>query len=200
MKGLLLKDFYFLFKQMKFFLLLVLIFAVLPQLSSSGFAILYAALLPVTALGYDQRSKWDQFQLMLPCPVRDIVLEKYLFGGLLILVTALISGCAKSIATALDPNVVTGAVFPQLFFICCIAVIFLCMNLPVMFKFGVEKGRLFFIALVVIGVLTVGFFTEDVIRFINQNTALLSFLPVLVAVLSVLVSIPLSIKLYNKNI
>ncbi|MEG2037837.1 MAG: ABC-2 transporter permease, partial [Ruthenibacterium sp.] len=62
MKGLLLKDFYVLWKQARVLLLLMLAFTVLPGMSA--FVILYAAMLPYTALAYDEQAKWDTLAAM----------------------------------------------------------------------------------------------------------------------------------------
>ena len=66
MKGLLLKDWYTLIKQMKIMLVLMLVFACVPGYSMAAFAVVYAAMLPVTALAYDERSKWDELAAMPP--------------------------------------------------------------------------------------------------------------------------------------
>lgn len=58
MKALLYKDAMVLWKQMKLMLLLILIFAVIPSEFQNTFAVLYAALLPYSALAYDERSRW----------------------------------------------------------------------------------------------------------------------------------------------
>ncbi|MEA4890523.1 MAG: ABC-2 transporter permease [Clostridiaceae bacterium] len=73
MKGLLLKDYYTLFKQAKIFILLILVFAVMPGESMTSFAVVYAAMLPITALAYDERAKWDSLAAMMPYSVRNIV-------------------------------------------------------------------------------------------------------------------------------
>lgn len=57
MKALIKKDFFTVLKSMKVFLLLFLLFAIIPDSSASSFAIVYAAMLPLTALAYDERSK-----------------------------------------------------------------------------------------------------------------------------------------------
>ena len=53
MKALLYKDAMVLWKQMKIMLRLILVFAVFPSEFQNVFAVLYAALLPYSALAYD---------------------------------------------------------------------------------------------------------------------------------------------------
>ena len=80
MRGLIMKDMLTIAKQAKAFLILILFFAVIPSFSGSSFAMLYAAMMPISALAYDENCKWDQLAAMMPYSVRDIVLSKYLFG------------------------------------------------------------------------------------------------------------------------
>lgn len=80
MSALLLKDYYVIFRQMKIFLLLILVFSCIPGTFYSTFAVVYASMLPYTALAYDERSRWDQMAAMMPYSARDVVLSKYLFG------------------------------------------------------------------------------------------------------------------------
>ena len=56
MSALLLKDYYVIFRQMKIFLLLILVFSCIPGTFYSTFAVVYASMLPYTALAYDERS------------------------------------------------------------------------------------------------------------------------------------------------
>ena len=80
MRGLIMKDMLTIAKQAKAFLILILFFAVIPSFSGSSFAMLYAAMMPISALAYDENCKWDQLAAMMPYSVRDIVLSKYLLG------------------------------------------------------------------------------------------------------------------------
>lgn len=66
MKGLFIKDLYTLAKQMKIFLLMIVVFAVVPNGSMAGFAIVYSAMLPMTSLAYDERSHWDELAATMP--------------------------------------------------------------------------------------------------------------------------------------
>ena len=87
MTALLLKDYYVIFRQMKIFLLLILVFSCIPGTFYSTFAVVYASMLPYTALAYDERSRWDQMAAMMPYSARDVVLSKYLFGWIAVAAT-----------------------------------------------------------------------------------------------------------------
>lgn len=85
MQALILKDFYVMWKQTRVFLLVILVFSAIPGSFNAVFAVIYSAMLPYTAMAYDERSKWNQLAAMMPYSDRDIVLSKYAFGWLFIL-------------------------------------------------------------------------------------------------------------------
>ena len=60
MKSLLLKDCYVITKQLKIFLVIIPVIALTTGGSMNALAILLGAVLPMTAIAYDERSKWEQ--------------------------------------------------------------------------------------------------------------------------------------------
>lgn len=152
MKGLVWKDIYTLLKQAKFILLLMVLFACLPGYSMSAFAIFYGAMLPITALAYDERSKWDELAAMMPYSVKEIVGSKYVLGLLLVgVITAL------SIAARIVIGIIKAAPFDaegiiSILILACLSLVLLMMDLPLMFRLGVEKGRIIYILLTCVGV------------------------------------------------
>ena len=139
MKALILKDTYVIWRQMKYFLVMILLFSALPSGFNNAFAVIYAAMMPYTALAYDERSKWDQMAAMMPYSARDVVLGKYVFGWLCIGAAAVLSGLLQAVLSlvihrAFLPSVIALSVLGAL----CI----LAITLPLMFRMGVEKGRL----------------------------------------------------------
>ena len=57
MQALILKDFYVMWKQTRIFLLVILVFSAIPGSFNAVFAVIYSAMLPYTAMAYDERSK-----------------------------------------------------------------------------------------------------------------------------------------------
>ncbi|MDO4541082.1 MAG: ABC-2 transporter permease, partial [Syntrophomonadaceae bacterium] len=153
MKGLLLKDYYTLLKQMKIFLLMIIVFSMMPNLSLACFAVVYAAMLPITVLGYDERAKWDSLAVMMPYSTRNIVLSKYVLGYIAIAGAAVISMGAQLVIGAVQHNtapagenlLVVGAASG-------LALLFIALNLPLMFRLGVENGRVAFFITFAVGV------------------------------------------------
>ena len=139
MKALLLKDFYVLWKQMKVFLVIILVFSALPGNSNTVFAVTYAALLPYSCVAYDERSKWDQLAAMMPYSTRDLVLSRYALGWIAGAGACLLSLILQGgFAAILHREVHTDLLIAS-FFTC---VITLVITLPLIFRFGVERGRL----------------------------------------------------------
>ena len=152
MKGLVWKDIYTLLKQAKFILLLMVLFACLPGYSMSAFAIFYGAMLPITALAYDERSKWDELAAMMPYSVKEIVGSKYVLGLLLVG-----SISALSIAARIVIGIIKAAPFDaegiiSILILACLSLVLLMVDLPLMFRLGVEKGRIIYILLTCVGV------------------------------------------------
>ena len=139
MKALLMKDFYTLWRQLKVYLLVMLVISVFNGAYGNIFITIWAALLPYTAMAYDERSKWDQMAAMMPYSTRDIVLGKYVFGWLCIGGAAVLSGLLQAaLSLVIDRSFLPVTMALSILGALCI----LAITLPLMFHFGVEKGRL----------------------------------------------------------
>lgn len=83
MKSLLLKDVLVLLRQSRLFTLLTVLLALCsgfkPEVLRS-IAILYAVLLPLSVLAYDERSGWDRTAVVMPYSTASLVGSKYLIG------------------------------------------------------------------------------------------------------------------------
>ena len=80
MKALIKKDIFTVLKSMKVFLVIIILFSIIPGFSASSFAVVYASMLPLTALAYDERSKWDTLAATMPYSPWQIVGSKYALG------------------------------------------------------------------------------------------------------------------------
>ena len=187
MSALLLKDYYVIFRQMKIFLLLILVFSCIPGTFYSTFAVVYASMLPYTALAYDERSRWDQMAAMMPYSARDVVLSKYLFGWI-----------AVAVSAAAD---VEGPSIPVILLSVCVAVCILDITLPMMFRFGVEKGRLaMFLIIFLVCASAGGIATIEQSSLDGGFYLSLSLVPAAIAaVVLTVVSIPLAIRFYGRR-
>ena len=200
MKALILKDTYVIWRQMKYFLILILIFSALPSGFNNAFAVIYTSMLPYTALAYDERSKWDQLAAMMPYSTRDAVLSKYVFGWLCIGGAAVLSGLLQmALSLVVDRVFLPGVMVLSVLGAVCI----LAISLPLMFRMGVEKGRLamFLVIFLVCGAAgAIAHIAESV----GSGTVFAFQAPVLAVMLIAAVvlnaiSVPLSMRFYTKR-
>ena len=200
MKALIIKDTYVIWRQMKYFLILILIFSALPSGFNNAFAVIYTSMLPYTALAYDERSKWDQLAAMMPYSTRDMVLGKYVFGWLCIGAAAVLSGLLQmALSLVVDRVFLPGVMVLSVLGAVCI----LAISLPLMFRMGVEKGRLamFLVIFLVCGAAgAIAHIAESV----GSGTVFAFQGPILVvlliaALVLTAVSVPLSMRFYTKR-
>lgn len=202
MKGLLLKDIFTLAKQLKFFLLIILIWSLIPNFSASCFAIVYAALLPVSALAYDERSKWNTLAAMMPYSKKDIVLSKYLLGYILVGIVSAVSVISKIILLTLGSSATDKEDIAATLAIMLVATVFSSINLPFMFKMGVEKGRLIYFILVfalVAGGMAAFNITDFELSNSSANVFSAAIICITATVLINVASIIISLKVYNNK-
>ena len=180
MKALILKDTYVIWRQMKYFLVMILLFSALPSGFNNAFAVIYAA--------------------MMPYSTRDMVLGKYVFGWLCIGAAAVLSGLLQmALSLVVDRVFLPGVMVLSVLGAVCI----LAISLPLMFRMGVEKGRLamFLVIFLVCGAAgAIAHIAESV----GSGTVFAFQGPILVvlliaALVLTAVSVPLSMRFYTKR-
>ncbi len=195
MRALMLKDIYVLLRQLKLFVIVMVIFALAFQENAVSFIIFYAAMLTVSSMAYDEQSKWPQLAMMLPYSIRDIVLSKYLLGWLMIGGMTLLS----MLQIFIDIEYVWVSLV-----VACVAMSFMAVILPLVFWLGTEKGRMLMIAMMaaVFGVVSaIGYIS--IVYGLNLPTD--NYIVLLIACLFGVVllnagSVMLSIKLYKRRL
>ena len=141
MKALLYKDFRILWKSTKAMLLLTVIFCLIPNnsvMDMSLFFVVYTGMLPMSLLAYDERSHWDRLALMRPVTPRDIVRSKYVTGWYL----TLGAGVLYLIGRLVFERMPLQEAVSQLALALAASLLFQAILYPVIFRMGVEKGRL----------------------------------------------------------
>lgn len=202
MKGLLLKDFYTLTKQMKVFLAIILIWTMIPGFSASSYAVIYAGMMPVTALAYDERSKWDHLAAMMPYTTGSIVLSKYVLGYILVGLVALLSFIVQLVMSLAQGTPLGLEHVFMIVSVVSVAFIFQAINLPVMFRLGVEKGRYIFFLLVAAFISALTVFQSrlvDVFQNIAIRPGLLAVIFIVTTLVLNVLSIGLAIRLYKSK-
>jgi len=199
MKGLLIKDFYSTLRQLKYFILVIFLMTFIPGFSMLTFAIVYATMLPMTAIAYDERSKWDKLAAMMPYSSADITFSKYVMGGLMVVGVAIFACFAQAIVGIFTRTPLTGMFFAKLLLVLCFAFIIEDIELPLLIRFGAEKGRIAIVLLLV--VIGVGGATliesTSVLLFQAMDLGLLLLIALAAAAVLTALSVLLSIKLYE---
>ncbi|HML68644.1 MAG TPA: ABC-2 transporter permease [Clostridia bacterium] len=202
MKGLMLKDYYTLLKQLKLYLVFIVILSVIPNTNLSSIAIVYAAMLPITVIAYDERSKWDQLAAMMPYSKRELVFSKFLIGYVGVAVCMLLSLGLQAIVGALGGQPFTTETVLAIILTSFAGLILLALNLPFMFWLGVERGRVVFMVLIAVTVFLGMMSAESAKKVLELSTItpeMLIGIGALAAVAVNVVAITVSFKLYQKK-
>lgn len=138
MIGLMKKDLYVADKTGRLLLVLALAFSLVPSMRSFGctYAMMLALMIPLNAIAYDERCKWDRYAAMLPYRPEQIVWSKYLLAYFFTLLGGAIIVASAAIQRAdwretLEMTAMLGA---SMLFVTAL-------GLPALYRFGSEKGR-----------------------------------------------------------
>lgn len=155
MRGLILKDLYVSFKYCRAFLLIVTVFIMVSIFGNNNlFFMLYPAVIvstvPITLISCDEKENWLTYSLALPYSKKQIVSSKYIVGlfyNAVVLVLIVLAQIIKEkilMQTALiDIRFLT--VISAAFSLISPAII-----LPFIFRFGSEKGRMLYWAVIIL--------------------------------------------------
>lgn len=147
MKGLVLKDLLVLKTSLKTVVLIVILFGFMGAISGSTymttFAAVYAGILPMTSMAYDERCSFNRYAMAMPVKKGHIALSKYI-TGLLLTVAAMVIAVAMSVVAG------GGSVAEIALVSLCVPLFYHSFMLPLMFKYGVEKSRIFILVGVVV--------------------------------------------------
>ncbi len=146
MKGLLLKDWYMMKKECRSSIFIAAAFIALSVVSNGNmffvfYPCLLCSLLPVTLLGYDERSRWMQYSGTMPYTKAQIVSGKYLIGLFAQLTILLAVGVTQAAKMMIAGEFVLGEFAVLMLLMLVVSTLTSSIPLPFMFKLGVEKGR-----------------------------------------------------------
>ena len=195
MKALLYKDACVIWGQLKFLVLLVALFCLMPQLHLNGFFMIYAGIMfPTTLMSFDERSKWDTLAGMLPYSDRERVLSRYVsgwaalaFGGVMCLLGYTIQGHGIGLSE------VSGLIW-----LVALALGIQAISFPILFRVGAEKGRIgiwliYVAAAIVLAVVSNLGVQLDLALRVGAPLALLC------GVLLCVVSVPVAVRMMEKR-
>lgn len=152
MKGLLMKDLLNLKQTMRVWMLMLILFIVIGFAQQSPIYVgsmltVMLLLLPVNALAYDENCKWDAYALTMPVMRRDLALSKYL----LVLLGAVVMAPLSAVCS-LMMGVEAQEVLSIIGLLLSVGLCMVSIMLPLLFRFGMQKGRMIMIVLVLLPV------------------------------------------------
>lgn len=162
MKGLILKDLYNLKSQICFYGVFIFVYGAIAVYSKdqsflSGVACILCAIMPATAYAYDEKSGWERLALSMPIQRKHLVLSKYILGWCFILAGMILSfGAGLLMGKDLAENALVSVSCG------CIALFYLSVLLPLLFRFGPELSRMIYILILLAPVALLFFLFETV--------------------------------------
>lgn len=147
MKGLLLKDIYMIKKYCRSYLLIAAVFIAVSFAGDDNlFFLFYPCLLcgmiPVTLLGYDERSHWLEYSATMPYTRGQIVSGKYLIGLAAQITMLIVTGITQAVKMHVSGTFYLSDFMELMLMLLSLSMITSSISLPFMFKLGVEKGRI----------------------------------------------------------
>lgn len=210
MKGLILKDFYTMSSTLKIYAFLIFVYVAVfgimenNPISAIMVSTLVISMSPVTALAYDEQSKWDKMARTAPVSAKEIVVAKYIFSLLMAVAAAVFSTLAIIIV---DKFRNTSDCLIAMVMAILLAMFYHSLLFPTIYKFGTTKGRIYtmlimFIPAILVALFSfVGFWTSAVIIMLTDYGELCAAAIVLLIVLMYIGSVGLSVKIYkNKDL
>lgn len=202
MLGLIIKDMLNLKKQILIYVFLIAFYGAFSYANGNDqifwFAIIIIGIMtPITSIAFDERVKWDKIALTMPIKRKDLVLSKYVLSYM----TVLLSIAIYIIYLLIFGRTIDKNILITIGGVVAICILYQSIFLPIIFKFGTEKGRIiFFIGCAVPYVLIYLINKTNLLKAPSQD--LIDLLPVIVVIGTVVISILsmlISNKIYNKK-
>lgn len=154
MKGLLLKDVYVTGKLCKTYFLMDIIFFAAFYLGNSNqmfwlfYPCIFSGMLPMTLISLDERERWDKYAGTLPYTRAQLVSSKYLIGLCGSMITLAVAAVIWTLKMSNGAGTLSGDFFAVMVTLISVCLIAPAVLFPFIFKFGAEKGRIFYIAII----------------------------------------------------
>ena len=194
MKGLIIKDFKLLMMQKSFFITLAIV-AIFFGITTDtifviGFLTMICSMFSLSTISYDEFDNGNAFLFSLPITRKGYVIEKYIFGIMLGVISLILSTIIACILTLFLNSTVTNDLFLVALIYIPIVLVLQSLMLPLQIKFGSEKSRVaMFIVFAIIFIIGYGF--NELIRILNIDFTLLtmnvSMILVIVMILSLII-------------
>ena len=207
MKGLIIKDLLMIKGNLKHILFLYILFFALTLQGSfdlSFMLVMVSVMLFMSTFSYDEYNKWDAYAITLPNGRNNIVKSKYVSTIIIIVVSTLITLMLSIIVGFIKNNLDLETTISTMLGSCFALVVLVGVLYPIIFKFGIEKGRiiLFVVAFAVAIIAKILFDNLSINIPVELLTFLENYFVLIISTLSifiVLVSYKISKLIYLKK-
>lgn len=152
MKGLIIKDILNMRKNLKTTMLVSLFFIAYAFGTNNPFYVIAMltilfALQSLSSMSYDEMTKWDGYALSLPISRTNIVASKYLLAIALALGSVVISSLLAYLFILPKTEMDSLEMLLVSYLILSIALIYISLTFPFVYKFGIERSRIITVAI-----------------------------------------------------
>lgn len=207
MKGLLLKDLYMTRKYCWMMLAFITLFTAVSFVDKENlffqfYPVVITSILPVTILGYDEKCHWDVYGQVFPYSKKQLVSVKYLLGLILVCAMWLLLVAIQFFGSMVNQTGGQGDWWSFLLVVLSTGLLASGLMLPIIFKFGTEKGRLAFmvvIVLICVGSTGAMSLSSDISFRLSVSTSVFSLAALAVSSIIFFLSWVVSVKIYERK-
>lgn len=187
-------------------ILYLLFLGVISVLTTMGASYAYMIVFLCAAFGisefsYEESYHWDRYMAALPVSTKKIVLARYASAFLLLCIGMVCSAVLLGIVMWKNNGAVpTGEYLSGILSCVALAVFYLELMIPIMYRFGAERGRIFMLAFCGVVIGGAFFAAEYLIHYLNADTFWKGFsVCAVIVVLLIPVSYSVSVKIRSKK-
>ncbi|MDO4924601.1 MAG: ABC-2 transporter permease [Turicibacter sp.] len=170
MKGLILKDLLNLKKAIKTMLIVgisySIFFSTVQPTFLTGILTLLFSMQSLSSFSYDEYAKWDSYALTFPISRKDLVFSKYILFMTFPIIGSFLSIILSTIICLFKQTLIVEEIFASAMGFLFSMEILLLILLPLIFKFGIERGRIM-ITVVSFSIFGIGFLVIKLIQALN---------------------------------
>ncbi|RKI40729.1 ABC-2 transporter permease [bacterium D16-51] len=207
MKGLLLKDLYMTRKYCWMMLAFIALFTAVSFVDKENlffqfYPVVITSILPVTILGYDEKCHWDVYGQVFPYSKKQLVSVKYLLGLILVCAMWLLLVAIQFFGSMVNQTGGQGDWWSFLLVVLSTGLLASGLMLPIIFKFGTEKGRLAFMVVIVLicaGSTGAMSLSSDISFRLSVSTSVFSLAALAASSIIFFLSWVVSVKIYERK-
>lgn len=165
-----------------------------------GMIVLLMTMMSVSSFSYDDLAKWDKYALSLPISRKDMVISKYLLSIIFIVLGAVLSFVIVFVISNIKNSVNLWELLLGTYSSSAVAIIFISVLMPLLYKFGVEKSRVMIIAVFAIPTLLVVLLSKlEIAKPSEEQLMLLLKMSPIIVIAVMMVSLFISYNIYRKK-